>query len=50
MTSAGAQVTAGRRQSHSPEQRRANLRTALVMATIAAAFFAGIVVKYWLFD
>ena len=49
MTSAGAQVTAGRRQS-TPEQRRANLRTALVMGTIAAAFFAAIVVKYWLFD
>lgn len=29
--------------------QRRNLRTALVMLTIAAAFFAGIIVKYWLF-
>lgn len=25
-----------------------NLRTALVLASIAAVFFAGVVVKYWL--
>lgn len=31
-----------------PAQRAANRRLALVLATIAAAFFAGIVAKYWL--
>lgn len=29
--------------------RRSNLRTALVLASIALAFFVGIVIKYWLF-
>lgn len=29
--------------------RGANLRTALVLLSIAAAFFAGIIAKYWLF-
>jgi len=27
----------------------ANARTGLVLASIAAAFFLGVVVKYWLF-
>lgn len=31
------------------DSRRANLRTALIMLSIAAVFFAGIIVKYWLF-
>ena len=26
-----------------------NLRTALILLSVAAAFFAGIVIKYWLF-
>ncbi len=29
------------------EQRRRNLRTALVLASIVAAFFFGIMLKYW---
>jgi hypothetical protein len=29
--------------------RNANLRTALILATIALAFFVGVVVKHWLF-
>lgn len=28
--------------------RQRNLRTALVLASIAAVFFAGVVAKYWL--
>ena len=28
--------------------RRKNVKTALVLATIAAAFFFGIIVKFWL--
>jgi hypothetical protein len=31
------------------ERRRRNLRTALVLASIAAAFFAGVVAKYTVF-
>ena len=27
----------------------ANLRTALILATIALAFFVGVIVKHWLF-
>lgn len=35
---------------HSAGQRRpSNLRTALVLASIALVFFAGVVAKYWLF-
>jgi hypothetical protein len=30
--------------------RNANLRTALILATIALAFFVGVVVKHWLFS
>lgn len=30
------------------ELRGRNRRTALILATIAAVFFAGIVLKYWL--
>ena len=30
-------------------RRSANLRTALVLLSIALAFFIGIVLKYWLF-
>ena len=33
----------------SPTARPSNLRTALVLASIAAVFFAGIVAKQWLF-
>jgi hypothetical protein len=32
-----------------PDVRARNLRTALIMASIAAVFFAGIVAKHWLF-
>lgn len=31
------------------EQQRRNLRTLLILASIAAAFFAGFIVKTWLF-
>ena len=31
------------------EQKRRNLRMALILATIAAAFFAGVIAKYVLF-
>jgi hypothetical protein len=31
------------------EARRSNLRLALILASVAAAFFAGIVAKYFLF-
>ena len=47
MSGAGATIDRGTMKTD--EQRRANLRTALIMATIAAAFFAGIIVQYWLF-
>jgi hypothetical protein len=30
-------------------QQRSNLRTALILLSIAAMFFAGVVVKRWLF-
>lgn len=29
--------------------RPSNLRTALVLASIALVFFAGVIAKYWLF-
>ena len=32
------------------DQRRRNLRMALILATIAAAFFAGVIAKYVLFE
>jgi len=32
----------------SGDDRQRNLRTALVLASIAAVFFAGVVAKYWL--
>ena len=32
----------------SGKNRQRNLRTALVLASIAAVFFAGVVAKYWL--
>jgi hypothetical protein len=32
----------------SADDRQRNLRTALVLASIAAVFFAGVVAKYWL--
>jgi hypothetical protein len=32
-----------------PGQRPSNLRTALVLASIALVFFAGVIAKYWLF-
>jgi len=28
--------------------RRSNLRTALILASVALAFFLGIVLKYWM--
>ncbi len=31
------------------EEKRQNRRTALTLLSIAAVFFAGVVVKYWLF-
>ena len=31
------------------DQKRRNLRMALILATIAAAFFAGVIAKYVLF-
>jgi hypothetical protein len=31
------------------ERKRRNLRLALILATIAAAFFAGVIAKYVLF-
>ncbi|MEZ5659018.1 MAG: cytochrome oxidase small assembly protein [Burkholderiaceae bacterium] len=33
--------------SASPDLKRRNLRTALVLLLLAGAFFAGIVAKYW---
>jgi hypothetical protein len=33
----------------SSTQKGRNLRTLLILASIAAAFFAGIIVKTWLF-
>ena len=35
--------------SITPAERRQNLRTALVLASIVAAFFLGVVVKFWLY-
>lgn len=35
--------------ANSPAPRKSNLRTALIMASIAAVFFFGIVVRHWLF-
>lgn len=35
------------RRGLTDEQRRRNLRTALVLASIAAAFFFGIMLKHW---
>jgi hypothetical protein len=32
----------------SREDRNQNLRTALVLASIALAFFLGVIAKYWL--
>ena len=34
----------------SEERRRRNLRTALVLLSIALVFFLGVVAKYWLID
>ena len=31
-----------------PEQKKTNLRTGLVLATIALAFFLGVIAKYFL--
>jgi hypothetical protein len=31
------------------QEQRSNLRLALILASVAAAFFAGIVAKYFLF-
>lgn len=36
------------RAALSPEERRRNRRTALVLLSIAAVFFAGVIAKYWL--
>ena len=33
---------------YAPGKREANLRTALVLATVAAAFFLGVILKYYL--
>jgi hypothetical protein len=41
MTAVSAMTQEGR--------RRSNVRTALVLASIAAAFFVGVVLKHWLF-
>ena len=32
-----------------PAPRKSNRRTALVMASVAAMFFIGIVIRHWLF-
>ena len=48
MDAAGMQATRQRRYSRPAGLRRANLRTALITAAIAAVFFAAIIVKYWL--
>jgi hypothetical protein len=32
------------------DQRSRNLRTALILLSIAMVFFAGVIAKYWLFD
>lgn len=34
----------------SPEKRRQNLRTALIMVSIALAIFVGYIIKWWLFS
>ena len=41
---AGRQVNA-----EAPRARPSNLRTALVLASIALVFFAGVIAKYWVF-
>lgn len=41
-----AQPPAG---GHQGGARANNVRTALILLSVAAAFFAGIVIKYWLF-
>ena len=48
MNTTGARATAQRGQALPAGLRRANLRTALIAAAIAALFFAAIIVKYWL--
>ena len=32
-----------------PRDRRRNLRTALILASVALVFFVGIVARHWLF-
>jgi len=36
-------------QVSSDDAKRQNLRTALVLATIALVFFIGVIVRHWLF-
>ncbi len=31
-----------------PQKRRSNLRTALIVASIAAVFFVGVIVDHWI--
>jgi hypothetical protein len=33
----------------SENDRRRNVRTALILLTVAAVFFAGVVVRHWLY-
>ncbi|MEN9760452.1 MAG: hypothetical protein RI906_278 [Pseudomonadota bacterium] len=33
----------------SPGRKPSNIRTALVLASIALVFFAGVIAKYWIF-
>lgn len=35
--------------THEQPERRRNIRTALILASIALVFFAGIMVRHWLF-
>jgi hypothetical protein len=35
--------------AETPRARPSNLRTALVLASIALVFFAGVIAKYWVF-
>jgi hypothetical protein len=32
-----------------PEQRRRNIRTGLILASIALVFFVGVVVRHWIY-
>lgn len=49
MKQATLEQRADRAGQDAARMRARNLRTALVLASIAAVFFAGVVAKHWLF-